>query len=96
VFTTTENKQTLSVGTGGSMSEDVKVYSTGKVKFFNTDKGFGFIQMSGGILDVFVHAIELRRSGIDRCLVEDETVKFVMEKGPKGSFATHISITEPK
>jgi CspA family cold shock protein len=72
------------------MSE--KVYSTGKIKFFNAEKGFGFIQMPNGVLDVFVHANQLRKSGIERCLVENEEVKFVIERGPKGNFATDISV----
>jgi CspA family cold shock protein len=73
-----------------AMSE--KVFASGKVKFFNAEKGFGFIQMPNGVLDVFVHANQLRKSGIDRCLVENEEVRFVIERGPKGSFAVDISI----
>ena len=38
--------------------------STGTVKFFNTAKGFGFIQPAGGDKDVFVHATALEAAGI--------------------------------
>jgi len=68
----------------------------GRVKWFNTQKAFGFIELPGGGLDVFVHANQLRRSGIDRVLREGETVKFRTSKGPKGSFAVDISIVEPE
>lgn len=61
-------------------------------KWYNKEKGFGFIQGLEGGLDVFVHANQLRKSGIERALEEGEKVKFVISKGPKGSFATNISL----
>ncbi len=64
----------------------------GKVKWFNKDKGFGFIQLPGGGLDIFVHANQLRKSGIERELLEGESVRFSTSKGPKGSFAVNISL----
>lgn len=74
-----------------------QIYLTGVVKWFSSEKGFGFISVPNGILDVFVHANQLRKSAIDRCLVEGEKVRFQVAKGPKGSFATNIStIEEPK
>ena len=69
-------------------------YIIGRCKWFNTQKAFGFIELPGGGLDVFVHANQLRKSGIDRVLHEGETVKFRTSKGPKGSFAVDISIVE--
>ena len=65
-----------------------------KVKWFNNQKAFGFIELPGGGLDVFVHANQLRKSGITRVLKEGETVRFRTSKGPKGCFATDISIVE--
>ncbi len=63
----------------------------GKVKWYNKEKGFGFIQMPNGALDVFIHANQLRKSGLDFALEEGEKVKFRMNKGDKGPFATNIS-----
>lgn len=76
------------------MSEGERV--TGSVKWFNVDKGFGFIKLPNGSLDVFVHVHQLRRSGIERALLEGESVSFVVGKGPKGSFATDINLLEAK
>jgi CspA family cold shock protein len=49
--------------------------STGTVKFFNTTKGFGFIQPDDGATDVFVHISAVERSGM-RSLVEGQKVQF--------------------
>jgi cold shock protein len=52
---------------------------TGTVKFYNSQKGFGFIQPDGGGKDVFVHATALDRAGI-RGLVEGQKVSFDTEE----------------
>ncbi len=49
--------------------------NTGTVKFYNDQKGFGFIQPDDGGKDVFVHATALERAGM-RNLVEGQTVSF--------------------
>ena len=49
--------------------------STGTVKFFNTTKGFGFIEQDGGQPDVFVHISAVERAGM-RSLVEGQKVSF--------------------
>jgi CspA family cold shock protein len=49
--------------------------TNGTVKFYNDQKGFGFIQPEGGARDVFVHATALERAGI-RGLVEGQKVMF--------------------
>ena len=51
----------------------------GKVKFYNGQKGFGFIQPDDGGKDVFVHATALERAGI-RNLVEGQEVSFDIEE----------------
>lgn len=59
----------------------------GVVKFFNGEKGFGFCSRSGGKLDVFVHANELKRSGVQGSLEKGDSLEFdvvpVDGKGPK-------------
>jgi cold shock protein len=56
--------------------------ATGTVKFFNMQKGYGFIQPSDGSKDVFVHISAVQRSGL-QSLVEGQKVSFevVTERG---------------
>jgi|TARA_B100001248_G_scaffold261221_2_gene251683 CspA family cold shock protein len=56
---------------------------TGKVKWFNKTKGFGFIAPDEGGKDVFVHISALERSGIDN-LADDQKVSFEMSSGRDG------------
>jgi CspA family cold shock protein len=56
--------------------------ATGTVKFFNTQKGFGFIQPDDGGPDVFVHISELERSGL-RDLQEGQKVSFESKMDPR-------------
>ena len=56
---------------------------TGKVKFFNTTKGFGFISPDGGGKDVFVHITAVERSGLST-LNEGMAVSFETQPDPKG------------
>jgi CspA family cold shock protein len=67
-------------------------FSVGKVKWFNSQKAFGFISLPEGGMDIFVHANQLRKSGITRCLLEGEQVKFHISTGDKGQYATDISV----
>lgn len=62
--------------------------ASGTVKWFNPDKGFGFIE-SPGIDDVFVHASALPYG---ETLGEGDTVEFGIEQGPRGTNATDIVI----
>ncbi|QKV17505.1 cold-shock protein [Oricola thermophila] len=57
--------------------------TTGTVKFFNGQKGFGFIQPEDGSKDVFVHISALERAGIGG-LVEGQKVSFDLESGRDG------------
>jgi CspA family cold shock protein len=56
---------------------------TGTVKFFNTTKGFGFIQPDDGSKDVFVHVSAVERAGLGT-LKENQKVSFEVEKGRDG------------
>jgi CspA family cold shock protein len=60
--------------------------ATGTVKFFNTQKGFGFIQPSDGSKDVFVHISAVERAGM-RTLVEGQKVSYdvVTERGKQAA-----------
>jgi len=57
--------------------------NTGTVKFYNDQKGFGFIQPDDGGKDVFVHATALEQAGI-RSLNEGDKVTFVLEDDKRG------------
>ena len=60
--------------------------ATGTVKFFNTQKGFGFIQPTDGGKDVFVHISAVERAGL-RTLVEGQKVSYdvVTERGKQAA-----------
>jgi len=57
--------------------------ATGTVKFFNTQKGFGFIQPSDGSRDVFVHITAVQRSGIPE-LAEGMKISFEVQPDKRG------------
>lgn len=67
------------------MSERVQ----GKVKWFNEDKGFGFIERNDGGEDVFLHFSALGQSGY-KTIAEDARVEFDIEQGPKGPKAANV------
>lgn len=60
--------------------------STGTVKFFNSAKGFGFIQPDDGAKDVFVHISAVERAGLSG-LNENDKLSFDVEKGSNGKLA---------
>ena len=57
--------------------------ATGTVKWFNTNKGFGFIAPDGGDKDVFVHISAVERSGLSG-LADNQKVSFDVEAGRDG------------
>ena len=61
----------------------------GTVKWFNSDKGFGFINVDGGNEDVFVHFSAIESNGY-RSLDENQRVEFEVTQGPKGPQAERV------
>lgn len=61
----------------------------GTVKWFNGDKGFGFIAQEGGGDDVFVHYSAIQSSGF-RTLDENQKVEFDVTQSPKGPQAENV------
>lgn len=57
--------------------------ATGKVKWFNPQKGFGFIEPTDGSKDVFVHISAVERAGLGS-LTEGQTISYELEKGQQG------------
>ena len=59
---------------------------TGTVKFFNTEKGFGFIKPEGGGADIFVHVTDCKET-----IAQDDQVTFEVTQGKKGPNATNVT-----
>ncbi|CAH0992672.1 Cold shock protein CapB [Sinobacterium norvegicum] len=62
---------------------------TGTVKWFNDEKGFGFIEQQSGP-DIFVHYRSINGDG-RRTLTEGQTVSFIVTEGPKGLQADEVT-----
>jgi CspA family cold shock protein len=70
-------------------TEEASPVATGTVKWFNSEKGFGFIEQDGGGADVFVHYSAIESSGY-RELTEGQKVEFDVTQGPKGPQAEKV------
>ena len=66
--------------------------TVGTVKWFNDQKGFGFITPEGGAKDCFVHHSAIQGSGF-KSLAEGEKVEFDMVQGTKGPAAENVTKT---
>ena len=65
--------------------------SQGIVKWFNAEKGYGFISADGGAGDIFVHFSAIEGGGY-RSLTENQRVEFEVTKGPKGPQAAKVRV----
>ncbi|MFJ2110958.1 MULTISPECIES: cold-shock protein [unclassified Streptomyces] len=63
--------------------------ATGTVKWFNSEKGYGFLSQDSGGPDVFVHFSAIQSNGY-RTLEEDQKVEFEVTQGPKGPQAETV------
>lgn len=64
--------------------------NTGKVKWFNSDKGFGFITADGG-KDIFVHFSSIAGNGY-KTLEEGQSVSFDVVQGDRGDQASNVTV----
>jgi len=68
----------------------------GKVKFFDTQKGFGFIAPDDGGKDVFVHRNNIENLDYNQGLEDNEAVEFEVEETPKGLSAINVKSLDYK
>ena len=66
--------------------------TSGKVKWFNESKGFGFIEPDEGGDDIFVHFSSIKAEGF-KTLNEGQAVTYNGEEGPKGLHAVEVEVT---
>ena len=71
------------------LSEQGSIMAVGKVKWFNEQKGFGFISPDDGSDDLFVHYSSIESDGF-KTLQEDQAVEYEVGQGDKGPVANNV------
>ena len=73
-----------------SVQEGGRAKVTGTVKWFNVNKGFGFIDRGQGQKDIFLHQGELRKFKIEGDVGEGDMLRFEVNEAPRGPKAVNI------
>lgn len=81
-----------SIKMANKFMEDKKSMVKGTVKWFNSQKGYGFITQDGGN-DLFVHFSAIQTDGFKK-LEEGQRVEFEVQKGDKGPQATNVKVIQ--
>jgi CspA family cold shock protein len=63
----------------------------GKIKFFNDQKGFGFVMPDNGSGDIYLHASALRRSGVQQ-VEPDQRIRYSTRQGNKGVEVDRVEV----
>jgi cold shock protein len=87
----TPGRSSFRVATSNGSSSGIAVEETGTVKWFNAERGYGFIARDGGREDVFVHVSALERSGLTG-LAEGQPVIIDVVEGRKGLEAARVRL----
>jgi CspA family cold shock protein len=88
---TTPRRSNFGATTSNGLASDIAVEETGTVKWFNAERGYGFIALDSGGKDVFVHISALERSGLTS-LSEGQQVVVDVVEGRKGLEATRVRL----